>query len=259
MIPYDLTDISIFILMTLWLFGAVVARYFILTSLFFIFLRSIKKSRYWQDRIVNQRSYYQGQFIAEIKWSIATSAIFGLAGAIAAVLWQKGYTAIYLELRADQLDYFVLSIVLAMLIHDTYYYWLHRWMHHPRVFPWLHKVHHDSLVASPWTAFSFHPLEACLQAFILPIIVLFLPLHPYAIVLFLLIITLSSLVNHLNVEIYPTRLIKQWPGRLLIGATHHGLHHAQFTYNFGLYFTFWDLWMRTESPRTRTKFAPPAP
>jgi Delta7-sterol 5-desaturase len=37
-------------------------------------------------------------------------------------------------------------------------------------------------------------------------------------------------------------------GRGLIGATHHSLHHKQFKYNYGLYFTFWDKWKRTESP-----------
>jgi sterol desaturase/sphingolipid hydroxylase (fatty acid hydroxylase superfamily) len=26
------------------------------------------------------------------------------------------------------------------------------------------------------------------------------------------------------------------------------LHHSQFRFNYGLYFTFWDHWMKTESP-----------
>jgi hypothetical protein len=37
-------------------------------------------------------------------------------------------------------------------------------------------------------------------------------------------------------------------GKWLIGATHHSLHHKQFKYNYGLYFTFWDKWKKTESP-----------
>jgi len=53
---------------------------------------------------------------------------------------------------------------------------------------------------------------------------------------------------YLNTEIYPRNFDRYWLGRWLIGATHHGLHHAQFRFNYGLYFTFWDKWMRTESP-----------
>jgi sterol desaturase/sphingolipid hydroxylase (fatty acid hydroxylase superfamily) len=115
-------------------------------------------------------------------------------------------------------------------------------------------VHHDSLVASPWTAFSFHPLEAVLEAIVLPLMVLFLPLHPYIIVLQLTIMTLSSVINHLDIEIYPKGFEKHWLGKWIIGATHHSLHHTQFRFNFGLYFTFWDKWMYTESPIYLEKF-----
>lgn len=55
-------------------------------------------------------------------------------------------------------------------------------------------------------------------------------------------------INHLNTELYPRDFNRHWLGRWLIGATHHSLHHTQFRFNYGLYFTFWDKWMRTESP-----------
>jgi sterol desaturase/sphingolipid hydroxylase (fatty acid hydroxylase superfamily) len=32
-------------------------------------------------------------------------------------------------------------------------------------------------------------------------------------------------------------------------ATHHALHHKDFTSNFGLYFTFWDRLLGTTHPR----------
>jgi Delta7-sterol 5-desaturase len=261
MIPYDLSSLPIFAIMTLWLFGAVISRYFLVTGLFFLFGVWVRRSRRWRSRIVNPAAYYNGQFWTEIKWSILASLIFALSGAMTAVLWQKGYTAIYLRIEDDGLAYLGVSLILAMLIHETYYYWLHRWMHQPNIFRWLHRVHHQSRVASPWTAFSFHPLEAGLQALFLPAISLLLPLHPYVIVVFLLVMTLSSVVNHLNIEIYPQRCLHHWPGKLLIGATHHGQHHAQFNYNFGLYFTFWDLWLGTEAPQSRvdTRFLAPDP
>src|SRR5215203_5438728 len=58
----------------------------------------------------------------------------------------------------------------------------------------------------------------------------------------------NNSVNHLDIEIYPKKFHKHFAGKWLIGATHHSLHHKQFKYNFGLYFTFWDKWKKTESP-----------
>jgi sterol desaturase/sphingolipid hydroxylase (fatty acid hydroxylase superfamily) len=60
--------------------------------------------------------------------------------------------------------------------------------------------------------------------------------------------TFSSVINHLDIEVYPKGFYKHFFGRWLIGATHHSLHHKQFKYNYGLYFTFWDKWKGTESP-----------
>ncbi|HWI93298.1 MAG TPA: sterol desaturase family protein [Flavisolibacter sp.] len=70
-----------------------------------------------------------------------------------------------------------LSLVISVLIHETYYYWLHRWMHHPKVFRIVHNIHHESNITSPWTAFSFHPFEALLQAGFLPLLFLVMPMH----------------------------------------------------------------------------------
>jgi sterol desaturase/sphingolipid hydroxylase (fatty acid hydroxylase superfamily) len=121
-------------------------------------------------------------------------------------------------------------------------------MHHPKVFRVVHKVHHDSNITSPWTAFSFHPYEGIFQAVFLPAVLLFLPLHLYVLIFQLTIMTLSSVINHLDIEIYPVNFYKHPIGKWLIGASHHSLHHKQFKFNYGLYFTFWDKWKGTESP-----------
>ncbi|MGV3657157.1 MAG: sterol desaturase family protein, partial [Chitinophagaceae bacterium] len=96
--------------------------------------------------------------------------------------------------------------------------------------------------------FSFHPLEGLLQAIFLPLLLLLLPMHLYVVIIQLTIMTFSSVINHLDVEVYPKNFHKNLFGKWLIGATHHSLHHKQFKYNYGLYFTFWDKWKKTESP-----------
>ena len=66
--------------------------------------------------------------------------------------------------------------------------------------------------------------------------------------------TLSATINHAGIEIFPASWSKKPILRGLIGATHHDVHHKQARYNFGLYFTFWDKWMGTESPKFKECF-----
>lgn len=243
----DFSQPAIFVLAALVCGGVVIFRYLLVAGTFYLFFYVWSPTR-WTTRKINAKPYPKGQFRKEIRWSLITSIIFGLAGALVALGWQAGIFKIYINVHQYTIWYVPISILTAMLIQETYYYWLHRAMHHPAVYRIVHQVHHDSHIASPWTSFSFHPIEALLQAIIFPVILLFLPMHPVAIVVYLTVMTITSAINHLDVEIYPAHFKDHLIGRWLIGATHHSLHHKQFRYNFGLYFTFWDKWMRTESP-----------
>jgi len=163
-------------------------------------------------------------------------------------MWQKGYAKIYEDVHAYPLWWLPLSLMIALVLQETYYYWLHRWMHVPKIYRIVHEWHHDSHISSPWTAFSFHPLEGLIQAVFLPLILLFLPMNVWVLVGMLMIMSFSSVINHLDIEIYPSWFARVPFVRTLIGATHHSLHHKQFKYNYGLYFTWWDKWLKTESP-----------
>ncbi|WP_242692002.1 sterol desaturase family protein [Aridibaculum aurantiacum] len=243
----DLSDPLIFGFVTLLFMLVVIGRYFLIAGLFHLWFYVWNKEK-WHSRNLGKKAVNRKQFLAEIRWSMITSFIFAIAGAFTALLWQNGHTKIYTDVAAFGWWYLPVSLLASMIIHETYYYWLHRWMHRPKVFKLLHKVHHDSNTTSAWTAFSFHPLEGLLQSLILPLIILVLPMHVYVLLLQLTIMTFSSVINHLEIEVYPQGFSRHWLGRWLIGATHHSLHHKQFRYNYGLYFTFWDKLKDTESP-----------
>ncbi|MFM2138336.1 MAG: hypothetical protein RJA57_643, partial [Bacteroidota bacterium] len=202
----------------------------------------------WSTKKLSDRAYPSGQFRQEIWRSNISGLLFGIAGAFLLWCWQQGHTRIYLN-RSDHPWWWIpVSFLLALAAQETYYYWFHRWMHIPAVFRVVHKWHHDSRIASPWTAFSFHPIEGMIQAAFLPLLVLLLPLHLYVLLLLLVVMSVTSVINHLDIEIYPAWFSRSFFFRTLIGATHHALHHKQYKYNFGLYFTWWDKWQRTESP-----------
>ena len=182
----------------------------------------------------------------EILMSGISSFIFGLIGVLMIMMWQYDLTAIYIEWSAYPLWYVPISALLAFFIHETYYYWLHRWLHTPKIYRLIHKVHHDSIDTSVWTSFSFHPFESLLQALIIPAIMTVVPMHIYVLIVLLIVMTISAIINHAGVEIFPRYAHKHIVWRHFIGATHHDLHHRRFLFNYGLYFTFWDRWMKTE-------------
>lgn len=249
----DVSNPLFFLITAMAAFAVIMGRYVVIAGLFHgVFYLWFPKQ--FEQRKINRRSYKKDQYRKEIFWSAITAGIFSIATAILLLLWQKGFTKVYFDVNEYPMWWLPVSLGIAMLLHETYYYWLHRWMHVPAVFRIVHKVHHDSNITSPWTAFSFHPLEGVLQAIFLPLLLMFLPMHIYVIILQLTIMTFSSVINHLDIEIYPRKFNHHFLGKWLIGATHHSLHHKQFKYNYGLYFTFWDKWKQTESPLYNSLF-----
>jgi lathosterol oxidase len=249
----DLDNAWNFLFITFVIFGVVIGRYLLVAGIFYLVFYSWFPQK-WKARKINERPHKPGQYRREMGWSLLTASLFALSGSGLLWLWQHGYTRVYLSLKDYPAWWLPLSLLISLFIHETYYYWLHRWMHRPAVFKLVHKVHHDSNITSPWTAFSFHPLEGLLQALFLPLLMLVLPMHLYIVLIQLTIMTLSSVINHLDIEVYPKGVAGRVMGRLLIGATHHSLHHKQFRYNYGLYFTFWDKWKGTESPLYRSLY-----
>lgn len=258
----DLSSLPWFLVTMLAFFVIVAGRYVLVSGLFYAVFYIWYPAR-WKQRKLGNRAYTNQQLRREIAWSTVTALTFSLTGTLILLLWQKGYTRIYTDIHAHSLWWLPLSLCISMMIDESYYYWVHRWLHQPAIFRKIHKVHHQSNTTSPWTAFAFHPLEGLMLSVVLPITLMIVPMHPAVILVQLAIMTFTSVINHLDIEIYPRHFNHHVVGRWLIGATHHSLHHKQFRYNFGLYFTFWDKWQKTESPLFDATFesatAKPAP
>ena len=242
----NFNDPVVFFVAVFALFVIVFLRYLIISGTYHYLFFKLLHTQYHQKFITSKPITGQ-QAKREVLWSLIGSVVFAFAGVGMVWLWQQEYTAIYTSFEKYPVWYIPISILALLLIHDTYYYWLHRWMHRPGVYRLMHKVHHDSIQTSVLTSFSFHPIEAVLQAVIIPIIIIFLPMHLYAVLFVLVFMTLSATINHAGVEVYPTPWAKHWLAKWLIGATHHDHHHKKFNYNYGLYFTFWDQLMGTEA------------
>jgi sterol desaturase/sphingolipid hydroxylase (fatty acid hydroxylase superfamily) len=246
-IPFDLFEPWLALKAYGFLFLVINFRYWVFASLAWVLLYRQSVFGRWREPIIKSLATKPQQMM-EMKYSFCSSFIFAGSGLLMGCLWQKGLTRIYLDLSTWDLLYLPLSAFLLAFLHDTYFYWTHRWLHLPKIFKAFHAIHHASRETSPWTSFSFHPMESTINALALPLIVLILPLHPLVILFHLTLMTVTAVTNHVGVEVLPKSLISMDFHRHWISGYHHGQHHILYKYNYGLFFSWWDRWMCTESP-----------
>jgi len=227
---------------TLRLIGS---RYFIIAGLafliFYVFLNKKILYKKIQGRFPQTKDY-----LREIGYSVITISIFALVPLV--ILRTPSiarHTHFYTEIRQHSWWYFFLAFPLMFVLHDTYFYWTHRLMHHKKLFPVFHLVHHHSTNPSPWAAYSFHPLEAIVEAGIFAIFLFTIPIHPLHLFIFFLFMILYNVYGHLGFELYPKGFNRHVIGRWINTSVNHNLHHQYFKGNYGLYFTFWDRMMGT--------------
>ncbi len=228
-------------------------RYLIPASIAFMLFWVIGKN-HWRHLFIQATFPKKKQFIKEFGYSMSTVVIFSLVGYGLYVSINSGITQVYNEISTYGIPYMVLSFLITIVFHDFYFYWTHRLMHHKKVFKYIHRVHHESTNPSPWAAYAFHPWEAVIQALVFPIMVFTLPLHPIVMTAFLLYMIVRNVIGHLGFEIFPKGWTRNKWFSWTTAVTHHNLHHEKFNTNYGLYFTWWDRWMKTEDKNYLQKF-----
>ena len=117
-------------------------HFLVAASVPYLFLWVWGKERFLHRRI-QQKPRRSAQPMREFLFSSLSVVVFSVL--LTMVLWitSLGYTRVYFEVDSLGWGYWCLSIVAMAVVHDTYYYWAHRWMHHPRVFRHVHKLHHQ--------------------------------------------------------------------------------------------------------------------
>ncbi|SNR58927.1 sterol desaturase family protein [Hymenobacter mucosus] len=234
-------------------FTILLLRYVLFAGVAYLIFWRWKKAR-WQHRRIQPRFPDQKHIHTEIRYSLLTCLIFAAVGLGIFVARQYGYTRIYTSIAEYGWWYLLGSTVVAILAHDTYFYWTHRFMHLPGIYQRVHRVHHLSTNPSPWAAFAFHPVEAVIEAGIFPLLVFMLPLHPIAMVAFLSYMMGMNVLGHLGYELYPARFLRSKLGRLHNTSTHHNMHHQFVKGNYGLYFNWWDQLMGTNHAKYQDRF-----
>ncbi len=233
---------------TIAVYASLLFRYLFFAGLgmliFYVIWRRHLFGRKIQPSFPKHQDYWR-----EFSWSLLTLLIFTAIGWLAFCPELRPFTHWYFHISDFGTPYFIISILIMIVVHDAYFYWTHRFMHWPPVYRIFHRVHHDSTNPSPWAAFSFHPLEAIVEAGILMLFAFTLPVHPIALLAFLLWMTVFNVSGHLGYEMFPKWFTRNRFGRWLNTSTNHNLHHKYFRGNYGIYFRWWDIWMNTTHER----------
>lgn len=228
--------------------------HFALMGLLFLVFWKWGAERFRGARIQAKKRISRKQLVFEAKNTLATVAV-GTANAVAvSLLYANGMTKLSADASALGWPAIVAGLFGFLLFNDAWFYGWHRLLHHPRLFRYVHAVHHKSVDVNPFTVYSFHPVEAfILGSAVIPVVVLvpmYLPVLGVAQVVGLA----NNVMSHLGYEFLPRWYNKIPPFCWMNTATFHSMHHTKFHGNYGLLFRVWDRLFGTELPGYKQAF-----
>lgn len=228
-------------------------RYALVAGIAWLLAYVIFKKRWWRRKII-QLDPTAGDVQREMKWSVLTAFVYGIVGVATIIIGKTYGWQMYRKIDSHGWAWFVASTGIAIVVHDTWFYWTHRLMHHRWLFKLFHRVHHESTNPTPWAAYSFAPLEAAMQACIFPLLVFTVPMHPLAFFAFMIWQIGFNVLGHTGYEYFPKWLMNSWLGKVLNTPTNHIQHHEKMRGNYGLYFNVWDRLMGTNHKDYEARF-----
>ena len=231
-----------------WLFSyqKIGERYFAMAAIMFVLFYVVLKTPMMARRI-QQKFPQNGDYYRDIFNSLISIGIFA-AVSVFTFMVLKPYINTYDDINAYSKAYYAFTFVWMFFVHDAYFYWSHRLMHHPKLFKIIHLTHHKSNNPSPWTAYAFHPLEAVMEAAIVTIFAFSIPIHKSAIFAYMLFQIAYNVYGHLGYELFPANTHKHWLGKWFNTSVSHNMHHKYSVKNYGLWTTIWDRMCGTMHP-----------
>ncbi len=141
---------------------------------------------------------------------------------------------------ADNPVWLVIFGLLIPIIHEVHFYLIHRLIHVPFLYRWVHSVHHNSVNPSPWSSLSMHPVEHLLY-WSGSLIHLILPSHPLLLIYHTQLTGTGAVIGHVGFD--KIELGKE--GGVDTHAFAHYLHHKYFEVNYADGMVPLDQWFGT--------------
>ena len=201
----------------------------------------------WASRTIQTRKASAADFRREFTAALRTILVYTVVAMPMVWAFRHGWLRRYTG--TPGLPALAAYFVAMVLAHDTWFYWTHRAMHHPRLYWAFHRFHHLTITPTAWTAYSFAVPEAFMMVLFMPLYFVLVPTPTPAVFAFLAIMIVRNCMGHAGLELHPRGWASHPVLRWISTTTHHDMHHGtSYNHNFGFYFTWWDKWMGTEHP-----------
>lgn len=222
-----------------WMLAAATALWFTLIYTL------IAGGAYWialsriPESVTNQAGRLQrlrrGQVRGELRLSALSILIFALQTVAMVWLIRRGALAVDWHRSPWHLLW---EMPVLYLWNEVHFFVIHRALHTQTLYRLVHIWHHRSVLTTPFSAYSFHPLESFLLGSVMPLALALHAFSPWA----LLGLTVMSLILNVNGhlphdEIHPRSKVFK---HLLGHSRYHNRHHREFHTHYAFSLTCLD-------------------
>lgn len=172
------------------------------------------------------------QLHRELRASASSILIFGMGLVVPWGLLRLDWARLAVDPAWWQVG---LEIVVLFFWNELHFYASHRLLH-TRPLRRFHAMHHRSHVATPWSTYAFHPVEALMLGSV-PLIPMLL--HDFSFAALVSLPVLSIVLNNLGHSNYEASRIGPAAGWRGASRRHH-LHHACYHGNYGFLLEVFD-------------------
>jgi sterol desaturase/sphingolipid hydroxylase (fatty acid hydroxylase superfamily) len=225
--------------------GQALTYFFIVSALFLIFWKW-GEQRLLSYRIQKRDRVNARQISFEVRHSLIALLMGALTATLITLLYSSGQTRLTTDADSIGWLWIVVTTIGLLAFNDAWFYFWHRLFHHPKLFRYVHAVHHKSVDVNPFSSYSFHWVEgAILGAWVVPV-VMFVPIYLPSLAFLQVIGMANNLMSHLGYELLPASLLRVPLLRWMNTSTFHNLHHTSLKGNYGLMTRMWDRLLDTE-------------
>jgi len=169
-----------------------------------------------------------GQVRRELLLSALSILVFALQATALVWMLRTGWLAIAWD-RA--LWHLLWELPVLYFWNEIHFFLVHRLLHLGPLYRSVHIWHHRSVLTTPFSAYSFHPIESFLLGAVMPLALVFHAFSPWS----LLGLTVMSLLLNVSGHLPHERIRAAWVFALP-HSRYHNRHHREFNAHFAFSF-----------------------
>lgn len=204
-------------------------------------------------KVLDTRALQPDQLQREWRQSAMSVLLFGTGMVVPWGLLQLGWAQLAPTASAAR----VAAEIVVLMVWNDVHFWLNHRLLHAKALVRFHGDHHRSYVTTPWSTYSFHPLEALMLGNIILLPMLVHDFYFWSLAAVPVLSLVLNVIGHSNYDFFP-RVSDTHP---LAASRRHHLHHARSRGNYGFALAFMDQLMRTQlqAPAPKPPRSPGSP